>query len=52
MTACAQCGTRTRDLAMSVHGLLCPQCAYRQDEHDQPGYGLSATTFGFTSEEE
>lgn len=52
MTTCDQCGTRTHQLAPSVHGPLCQQCAFRQDEHDQPGYGLSATTFGFLSEEE
>ena len=52
MTECAQCGTRTRDLTQSIHGPLCPQCAYRQDEHDQPGHGLAPGTWGFLSDTE
>ena len=49
---CAQCGTRTRELFESIHGPLCPQCAYRQNEHDQAGYGLAASTYGFIDDKE
>lgn len=52
MTACAQCGTRMRGLVPSEHGLLCPQCVYRQAERDEPGWGLSAGTWGFDGEED
>ena len=49
---CAQCGTWTYTLYESIHGPLCPQCAHRQNEHDQPGYGLTPSTYGFTDETE
>lgn len=49
---CVQCGTRTRELTESVHGPLCAQCAHRQAEHDEPGYGLTPSTYGFLSETE
>ncbi|MEY2668492.1 MAG: hypothetical protein RJA59_1130 [Pseudomonadota bacterium] len=50
--ACVQCGTRTRELSPSVHGWLCPQCAFRQAERDEFGYGLGVGTFGFDPEDE
>lgn len=49
---CEHCSTITRDLTETEHGGLCPQCAYRQDERSEYGYGLSASSFGFLSETE
>ena len=50
---CEQCGTVTDELFDSkVYGLLCSLCAHRQEERSEYGYGLSASTFGFLSEEE
>jgi hypothetical protein len=50
--SCAQCGTRTGELTASIHGPLCPQCSYRQADHDEPGYGLAPSTYGFLDETE
>lgn len=53
MLTCEQCGGTTSELFDGPnYGLLCSQCAFRQAEHDQPGHGLSACTYGFMSEEE
>lgn len=50
--SCNQCGTRTRELQSTEWGDLCPLCAFRQNERDQYGYGLAASTFGFRGEDE
>jgi DNA-directed RNA polymerase subunit RPC12/RpoP len=49
---CAQCGTRTREAYPSEDGTLCAPCAHRQNERDEYGHGLAASTFGFLSETE
>jgi hypothetical protein len=50
---CEQCGCTTSELYPGDnYGLLCARCAFRQAEHDQPGHGLTASTFGFLSETE
>ena len=50
---CDACGD-TAPIAMlhEFAGYLCDRCAYRQDERDEFGYGLSASTFGFLGEDE
>lgn len=52
MPTCEQCGDTTTELTPSEYGPLCSVCAYRQAEHDQYGYGLSASMFGFIDETE
>jgi hypothetical protein len=48
---CSQCGT-TAHLTPSEHGDFCPTCTYRQNDRDQPGYGLAASTYGFLGEDQ
>jgi len=49
---CDQCFTITGELVDTEHGQLCNRCALRQEERSAYGYGLSASTFGFSSETE
>ena len=50
---CDACGTTGPVVEVNEFGgWLCAQCSYRQEEHDQYGHGLSASTFGFLGEDE
>jgi hypothetical protein len=49
---CEQCFTITAELTDTEFGPLCDRCLYRQEEHNEYGHGLSASTFGFLSETE
>lgn len=47
---CDQCDT-CAPLIDTGWGLLCEICAMRQVERDSYGYGLTASTFGFTADD-
>ena len=54
MSACCDaCGTTGPVVEVNEIGdELCAQCSYRQQERDEYGHGLSASTFGFLGEDE